>query len=243
MNAPFRSKIDAPYLRQGFRCIGRQAWDEAVQQFEHCKQLELLNITQLTKVVWTYTDAGEHYKALPIAVMLVERIKSSKEPLTDDQKADAYQCRAVCYEAAKKLAEAAEDYQTLIRLRPQGIQRWSDSAGCCYLRLGKYAQANAMFDKAIAIKKNDPILLFHKAQCLDAQGRWSQAIIFLNTAVDLCMEERRKCPDVYSLFVVDLFKERARCYTKLGQFSKADADKKTLAEFDSAWDDTLFGGK
>jgi len=243
LHAPFRSKIDEPYLRQGFRCIGRQAWDEAAQQFDHCKQLDLLNITQLTKVVWTYTDAGEHVKALPLAVLLVERVKSSKEPLTDDQKADAYQCRVVCYEATREWAKAAEDYQILIRLRPSKAFHWSDSAGRCYLRLGKLAQASAMFDNAMALQKNDPVLMFHKAQCLDAQSRWSEAIVILNASVNLCMAERRKMPDAHSQFYADLLKERVRCNTKLGQYAKANSDKRTLTELDSAWADSLFGGK
>ena len=243
LNAPFQSKIDAPYLRKGFYYIQHGNPDLAVQQFDHCKELKRLNIPQLTKVVWTYTDVGEHVKALPSAVMLVERVKSSKQPLANDQIADAYQCRLVCFEATQQFAKAAEDYQLLMRLRPERVAQLADGAGECYRKLGKFPQAISMYDKAIALKKNDPVMQYHKALCLDEKGKWSEGIVLLDTSFKLCMEERRKCPDVYSQFVVDLLKERLRCHTKLRQYAKADADKKALGELDSAWADTLFGGK
>jgi len=234
---------DTKRIERGLKFISERRVDQAVAEFDGCKNLSCLSDQQVLAVLSAYSEAEEESKILPLANMLIERQAKAKLLPSIQDRADALFYRAVCYRSLNKSEEAANDYKRGAEYSTDKAPNMFDYAGEQYRRVRKYDLALYCLNKAVNLSPGNPSARLHKGLVLDDLQKWNEALPCLSDAISICLQKRKSEPEGYSFVLCSAYKERAKCYSKLGQINKARADRNELGKLSSGWNDTVFGGR
>jgi len=229
------------HIRRGLKLMDERRVDLAVAEFDQCKNLTSLSDKQILGVLAAYTEAEEESKILPLVNMLIERQSRAKPAATDQERADALFYRGVCYRALNRTEDAANDYKRAAEFATDKAPHNFDYAGEQYRRIKKYDLALYCLNRSIALSPSNPIARLHKGQVLTDQQKWTEALPPLSEAISICIQKRKSEPEGYSFVICNAYKERAKCYSKVGQLEKAKADRSELGKLGTSWNDTVFG--
>ena len=234
---------DAAHLSKGLQFAAKNRADQAVAEFDLCKSFASLSDEELLSVLAAYKESDDLVRSLPIADLLVERQKKAVPTASNKARARALASRAACYSSLSRYAEAARDYEQASMLGDTKAALWLGEAGEHYRRCKKFDKALACFDRCIAKAPNRFFPNLHRARCLIDQSRWAEAIPSFTKTIAICVEARKKTPDIWTAVYVEAYRGLANCYAKLGQLDKEKADRKELAALNNVWNDSLFGGQ
>jgi len=229
------------HIRRGLKLVDERRVDQAVAEFDQCKNLSSLSDQQILSVLGAYTEAEEESKILPLVNMLIERQSRAKSVASNQERADALFYRGVCYRSLNRTEDAANDYKRAAEFATDKAPHNFDYAGEQYRRIKKYDLAMYCLNRSIALAPSNPIARLHKGQVLTDQQKWTEALPSLSEAISICVQKRKSEPEGYSFVICNAYKERARCYSKVGQLEKAKADRSALGKLGTSWNDTVFG--
>jgi len=241
-SATVAAATEQVHVRRGLHFAQENRIEQAITEFDQCKNLAALPDPQIIVVLKAYGEGEEQAKMLPLANALVERQKLAKTPISPQMLGEALHQRSCCYDALRKYPEAAADCLQAAALCKNEAPMWIEDAGDLYRRAKMFDKAVITFDRSIALKPGRPGPYYHKGQCFTAQRRWAEALPPLSKAIDVCVKARKTTPESFSYIIMDCYKERAQAYTKLGQLDKARADKEASAKLTRNWEDTAYGG-
>ncbi len=92
-------------------------------------------------------------------------------------------------------ADAARLYDLMANLAPLDVRPWR-GRGACRATLGLDAEAEADFDRALAIDPADPFALAGRAEVCLRSGRSAEALVDAEAALRACDRDRRAAADL-----------------------------------------------
>jgi tetratricopeptide (TPR) repeat protein len=242
-NADIRKILASTPARPGDR-VERQMWDAVCLQIE--KRYEDANaafdrIPNLTKApVIVRAKAANSYAQ---DNQLDKAAKLCSSILAQYEMADAYKIRAGCYAAQNKLVEAASDFDKLADMEKESSSGLYSRSASLYLKAGKIDQAMAVLEKADKSPEapTSSTLLMVRTDCYKFKGQWQNAINCLNKVIKLNASGPVRKREERDFILSTCYKERAKCYRKIGRNDLADADMKTLSVLGESVMDEIVG--
>jgi tetratricopeptide (TPR) repeat protein len=205
-------------------------YDESITEFRKVKHLENAKGYVLYLAAMAYAQAQDFAKAKELSSIALKR----------DSCYPCYETRATCYNAEKRYAEAAADYEKAATYSKNHACDLYCEAAQCLLKANQPAKALALVDKGAPLENasSHGSSLLAKGTCLEKLGRYSEAIAVLSKGI------RPKPIGVAStsnFWLSSCLTERAICYEKLGRKAEAAADHKSLDNMSSGLANDLLG--
>jgi tetratricopeptide (TPR) repeat protein len=218
------TNTNAVSLWRGLAYWGHQRYEEAVEQFDRCKNFDDAALERLYIVGSTYFKLEECSKAVKVLSLVIARYPSR----------DCYSNRANCYVALKKHREAIADFFMAAKL--------SYTYHSAYLsRAANIQRVEKQFDQAIstyteALKNSAPNFMptayLGRALCYQELGKWEAAAQDCTAAIKVL--NTTYTSDMKTTLLSDGYVQRAKCYDHLGKASLAAADRQAHAQIGSA---------
>ncbi len=220
---------------QAASLAAEKRYEEAVELFDRLPAAVLNAAPVIVRA-----DAAKSYA---MANQFDKAIALSSGILAKYQMVEAYKIRAGGYAAQNKLVLAANDFETLSDLELHGGVVLYSRAASLYLKAGKVDRALAVLDKGDKRKHGVPdnALQMVRTDCYISQGRWQDAINIYNEMIKRNSSSVAKNEEVANFVISTCYKERAKCYRKLGKNALADADLKTLEKRSETLMDDFIG--
>lgn len=140
---------------------------------------------------------------------------------------EGYERQGRCLLALQRYKEALVCLSRAVRLTPLKAD-FVAARGDCYRRLHEYTHALKDFSDAMVLKPDNMIYVFGRGLCLAELGRNAEAIKDFTAAMSNPHLLSRACL------------ERARAYDKIGEKTKAEADRKAAQSASKSVEDDFF---
>lgn len=208
-------------------------YEEAAPLFDRVQNLMTAPVIVRANAAKSYAMVNNFDKAIAITNSI----------LSQYQMAEAYKVRAGAYAAKNQRIEAALDFEKLADLETtESAATIYSRAASLFLKAGKVDKALSVLDKGDKRQpgKFDNALQMVRSDCYMAQGRWQDAANIYSKMIAQTLAMHDKRPELTGFVLGTCYKERAKCYRKLGKNSLAAADEQTLKDrSESVMDDFI----
>lgn len=211
-----------------------QRFEEAAELFDKVPRLADAPVLVRVKAANSYAMVNKFDRAIALSSGIV-----AKYPMLE-----AYNIRAGSYAATNKLVAAAGDFEKLADIDVDNkAPHVYGKAASLLLKAGKVDRALAVLDKAQKRKGADTSVTVYmvRTDCYKALGRWKDAVKSLDRAIAICKNGDPRRKEERDMNLYTCYKERAKCYRKLGRNDLADADMKTLNDRSEGVVDAMIG--
>lgn len=223
---------DVRHVIQAALLALRKDHEKAIAEFEKAKRIMQAGDHALCLVARAYANEQNFDKAIELCGIAIKR-SNDDESLT---------LRADCYVSQKRYQLALLDYAKLARMDPDKCKRYHLKASRVLVICGKHEEALKEADEALKCpgSANDPSAYLTKAQALEKLQRWKEAVDAVTRGYDLAKAKHDHSTEVFCSAALNA---RARYYDKLGQVSKAAADRRVLEKYSDSIMSELVGDK
>jgi len=197
-----------------------QDYERAVVIFDQTRGLPQAPSQIQILAAKSYGNLIQYPKAIAYATMA---IKQAHEP-------DAYRLRAGCYMAQNHFVAAASDYEAMAALEPGAAPSHIAKAAKALVDANKAQEGLNLIDKYMASKGSRSAVMLGtcRALCLERLGRNQEAAEVISRELDNVNKKKDLGVFERCSYLTSILEERAKCYDKLGQKSKAAADREQV---------------
>lgn len=208
-------------------------YEESIAIFDNLFSLETAPPQVLGHAARAYAQCQQFPKAIKLATLA----------LKSGPNVEAYVARSACYAELNQWGKAAADYEHLAETKPSSARQDFVKASRCYMKMGKPDLALVATIKASTAPSGntDPAVFLAMAACQQQLNRWNEALVSLNTAVNLARAKELPEQSDGNMLMSMSLNERAKTYDKLGKKAMAQADRKEAEKFSRGVADDIIG--
>lgn len=224
---------EARLILVGACLAAKERFEDAVVEFDKVRHMDQASNSALCLAARAYAQTDDYPKAIEYAGIAIKRCNDY----------ESYEVRARCFNADRRYAEAAADYEKAAQVCPRRATDFYVQAATVMLRADRPTQALVLVERAPLGKPGsvDGATLLTKALCLEKLCRWSDGVTVLTKAVAICKSAASTEEDVATLCLIHCIGERAKCYEKLGKKTEAAADRQAVEKLSSGVESDLIG--